>query len=141
MARGNMIRGLLLVVLGPCIFLMGFATVQKHNDATRGAVEREMIVGVVQREIRKAMSAPEVAAVLGSPNIVTIDSERREVWIYDKISTDVTYSETSGGAKVLLIWGTSSAGAESKTQRTLTVIRKSDENKTVRDFAYHSSRF
>lgn len=141
MARGNMIRGLLLVVLGPCIFLMGFATVQKHNDATRGAVEREMIVGVVQREIRKAMSAPEVAAVLGSPNIVTIDSERREVWIYDKISTDVTYSETSGGATVLLIWGTSSAGAESKTQRTLTVIRKSDENKTVRDFAYHSSRF
>jgi len=141
MARSNMIRGLLLVVFGPCFFLMGCATVQKHNDATRVGVEREMTVGVVQREIRKGMSAAEVAVVLGSPNIVTIDSERREVWIYDKISTDVTYSKTSGGATALLIWGKSSAGAQSKTQRTLTVIIKFDENKTVRDFAYHSSRF
>jgi len=33
------------------------------------------------------------------------------------------------------------AGAQSKTQKTLTVIIKYDENKSVRDFAYHSSKF
>jgi outer membrane protein assembly factor BamE (lipoprotein component of BamABCDE complex) len=94
-----------------------------------------MTVGTVQKEIRKGMSGAEVAEVLGSPNIVTTDAEGREVWIYDKISTDVTYSRGAGGSV------SKSAGAESTTQRTLTVVIKFDENKRVRDFAYHSSRF
>ena len=59
-----------------------------------------MTVGVVQKEIRKGMSAADVAEVLGSPNIVTTDSEGREVWIYDKISTDVSYSQDSGGGGI-----------------------------------------
>ena len=103
------------------------------------------------------MSAANVADVLGSPNIVTTDSEGLEVWVYDKISTDVTYSTDTGGAGVLLLIGavggealggglgsgsySRSAGAQSKTQRTLTVVIKYDEQKKVRDFAYHSSRF
>ena len=116
-----------------------------------------MTVGMVQKEIRKGMSAADVAEVLGSPNIVTTDSEGREVWVYDKISTDVTYSTDTGGAGVLLLIGAAagdvlggglgsgsysrSTGAQSKTQRTLTVVIKYDEQKKVRDFAYHSSRF
>ena len=116
-----------------------------------------MTVGIVQKEIRKGMSAADVAEVLGSPNIVTTDSEGREVWVYDKISTDVTYSTDAGGGGVLLLLGAAggdalggglgsgsysrSAGAQSKTQRTLTVVIKYDEQKNVRDFAYHSSRF
>jgi outer membrane protein assembly factor BamE (lipoprotein component of BamABCDE complex) len=132
-------------------------TAQQHYEDTHGHQERQMTVGTVQREIRKGMSGAEVAEVLGSPNIVTTDAEGREVWIYDKISTDVTYSRSSGGGIIgLLIGGISgdvlagggaggniskSAGAESKTQRTLTVVIKFDENRMVRDFAYHSSRF
>ena len=103
------------------------------------------------------MSAAEVAEVLGSPNIVTTDAEGQEVWIYDKISTDVTYSRDSGGGIIGLIIGgiagdillgggasgsySRSTGAESTTQRTLTVVIKLDEQKRVRDFAYHASRF
>jgi len=116
-----------------------------------------MTVGTVQKEIKKGMSGAEVAEVLGSPNIVTTDAEGREVWVYDKISTDVTYSRSSGGGIIgLLIGGltgdvfagggaggsvSKSAGAESTTQRTLTVVIKFDENKRVRDFAYHTSKF
>jgi outer membrane protein assembly factor BamE (lipoprotein component of BamABCDE complex) len=116
-----------------------------------------MTVGTVQKEIRKGMVASEVAQVLGSPNIVTTDGQDLEVWIYDKISTDVTYSKDSGGVGAgLLIGGASgdavggglahgyyrsSAGAESKTQRTLTVVIKFDQQKRVRDFSYHASRF
>ena len=137
--------------------LNGCMTARQHYQDTLGAQEHMMTVGKVQREIRKGMSGAEVAKVLGSPNIVTTDAEGREVWIYDKISTDVTYSRSSGGVIVgLLIGGLSgdvlagggaggsygkSAGAESKTQRTLTVLIKFDEQKKVRDFAYHSSRF
>ena len=46
----------------------------------------------MQREIKLGMSGADVAKVLGSPNIVTTDDERREVWIYDKFSTDTTVS-------------------------------------------------
>ena len=37
--------------------------------------------------------------------------------------------------------GSSSSGSTSKTQRTLTVIIRFDENSFVRDFSYHSSQF
>ena len=33
------------------------------------------------------------------------------------------------------------AGAASTTQKTLTVIIKFDQDKKVRDFAYHASKF
>ncbi len=84
------------------------------------------------------MSGAEVAAALGSPNIVSTDEKRREVWIYDKIATDQVFSVSDAGLK-FLTRGT--AGAASTSQRTLTVIIKFDENKMVRDFAYHTSRF
>ncbi|MDJ0698774.1 MAG: hypothetical protein QNJ07_02860 [Woeseiaceae bacterium] len=123
---------------------------QHHATDVRAAEETNRVtVGTVQREIRMGMSAAEVAEALGSPNIVTTDDQRNETWIYDKISSDVTYSR-SGGTIVGLIFGGSgggagigstSAGSTSKSQRTLTVIIKFDENNAVRDFSYHSSQF
>jgi outer membrane protein assembly factor BamE (lipoprotein component of BamABCDE complex) len=113
-----------------------------------------MTVGTVQKEIRVGMSGAEVAQVLGSPNIVSTDKERREVWMYDKISTETAYSTSKGGIAALILvsritdvilggsGGTSaSSGASSTSQRTLTVIIKFDDDKMVRDFAYHASRF
>lgn len=87
------------------------------------------------------MSSAEVAQVLGSPNIVSTDEERREVWIYDKIATDYAQSSSSGGVNILILGVGASAGASSTSQRTLTVIIKFDNVGKVRDFAYHTSRF
>jgi hypothetical protein len=87
------------------------------------------------------MSSAEVAQVLGSPNIVSTDEERREVWIYDKIATDRAHSSSSGGVNVLILGAGSAAGASSTSQRTLTVIIKFDKDSKVRDIAYHTSRF
>lgn len=98
----------------------------------------KITVGTVQRKISVGMPSAEVVEALGSPNIVSTDEERREVWIYDKIATDVTASTTAAGIP-LLIFGSSSA--RSSSQRTLTVIIKFDKSGKVRDFAYHSSRF
>lgn len=123
---------------------------QHHAADVRAAEETNRVtVGSVQREIHMGMSAAEVAEVLGSPNIVTTDEQRNETWIYDKISSDVTYSRSSGNV-VGLVFGSSggglgvgstNAGSTSSTQRTLTVIIKFDENNSVRDFSYHSSQF
>jgi outer membrane protein assembly factor BamE (lipoprotein component of BamABCDE complex) len=99
------------------------------------------------------MSGADVVAALGSPNMVSTDDERREVWVYDKISTERAYSTSSGGVNALILGfgsasggglglgGNSSAGASSTSQRTLTVIIKFDKESKVRDFAYHTSRF
>lgn len=104
------------------------------------------------------MSPADVAAALGSPNIVTRDSGGTETWIYDKIATEASYSQDSGGisgaaaagglpgSRALVLGGVStgygrSAGAASSSQRTLTVIIKFDEFGVVKDFSYHSSRF
>jgi outer membrane protein assembly factor BamE (lipoprotein component of BamABCDE complex) len=109
-----------------------------HARSTQAAHDGDRLsVGTVQREIRRGMSGGEVAEVLGSPNIVSTDEEGREVWIYDKISSEVTYSATSG----TLILFSGSTGASSRSQRTLTIIIKYDADGRVRDVAYHSSRF
>jgi outer membrane protein assembly factor BamE (lipoprotein component of BamABCDE complex) len=121
-----------------------------HVADVRGTEEIDRVtVGTVQKEIRIGMAAADVAAVLGSPNIVTSDGARRESWIYDKVSTEVVESRSSGTLVGLIFGssgggggvGTMSGGARSTSQRTLTVIIRFDESQLVRDFSYHTSSF
>lgn len=146
------------VLLVGCVQHMSAA---QHQQSLGSTQEREMTVGVVQKEIRVGMSQADVAAALGSPNIVTKDSYGDETWIYDKIATEASYSTSSqtegvgvGGAaggflgKVLLLGGvgysmgaSSQAGASATTQKTLTVIIKFDKQSLVKDFSYHASKF
>jgi outer membrane protein assembly factor BamE (lipoprotein component of BamABCDE complex) len=142
-----------LLSLLPICALAGCMSAAQHRAAVQDNSGDRLTVGTVQKEIRVGMSGAEVAAVLGSPNIVSTDEDRREVWIYDKIATDVTYSTSSGGVSALIFGGGGSvgggvagstqqgAGAASTSQRTLTVIIKFDNDKKVRDFAYHTSSF
>jgi outer membrane protein assembly factor BamE (lipoprotein component of BamABCDE complex) len=137
-------------VTAMAVLLTAGCSATHHVADVRAADDIDRVtVGTVQKEIVIGMSAADVAAVLGSPNIVTTEEERQETWIYDKISTDVTYSRSSGSI-VGLIFGSSgggagvgktSAGSSSSSQRTLTVIIKFDGNSRVRDFSYHTSRF
>ena len=59
--------------------------------------EKELTLGIVQKEIKVGMSQADVISVLGSPNIVTRDSEGRETWVYDKIATEYFYTKESEG--------------------------------------------
>lgn len=130
------IIGLLLALL-----MSGCMTAQEHREAVQDDSSDRVTVGNVQREIKLGMSGADVAKVLGSPNIVTTDDERREVWIYDKFSTDTTVSENSGFGSLIILGSSGRAGSSSTSQRTLTVIIKFDKETKVRDFAYHASRF
>ena len=100
-----------------------------------------LTVGKVQGEIRVGMDAASVAEVLGSPNIVTTDEKRREVWIYDKVSSDSVDTKNSFGGSIIILGGSTSQRQRTKTQKTLTIIIKFDEEKMVRDFAYNYSQF
>ena len=125
---------IIFVIIMPILFTTCASTSNQPK-------EEELTVGIVQREIKIGMSAAEVAEELGSPNIVTTDEERREVWLYDKISSEVSYEERSGYGTLILIGWSGSSGSKETSQKTLTIIIKFDEDNKVRDFAYHASRF
>lgn len=135
----------------------GCTTVGEHRQEVRDDSSDRLTVGTVQREIRVGMTNAQVVEVLGSPNMVTTDEKRREVWVYDKVATEHAYSTSTGGVSALILGGAAggsgaggggiggshygSTGATSSTQRTLTIIIKFDEESKVRDFAYRQSSF
>lgn len=118
--------------------LSGCASASYQRQQVQDDKGNRLTVGTVQSKIGIGMPSAEVAQILGAPNIVSTDENRREVWIYDKISTDVVYSTSDAGIKFLTV---GSSGAKSTSQRTLTIIIKFDDDKKVRDFAYNSSSF
>lgn len=120
------------------IFLSGCASASYQRQQVRDDTGDRLTVGKVQKEIRVGMSSADVIEILGSPNVVTTDEERREVWVYDKIASEIVYSTSNAGIKFLT---SGSSGAASTSQRTLTIVIKFDNEKKVRDFAYHSSSF
>jgi outer membrane protein assembly factor BamE (lipoprotein component of BamABCDE complex) len=127
----------LLMVLGSAACV----SAGQHKAAVADDSADKLTVGKVQKEIRVGMSGADVVQVLGSPNIVTTDEKSREVWVYDKLSTETAYSSTQGGATILVLGVGGSAGATSRTQKTLTVVIKFGDDKKVRDFSYHASSF
>jgi len=101
----------------------------------------DLTVGKVQGEIKEGMPASDVAAILGSPNIVTTDEKRREVWIYDKVSSNRVDTRKSFGGGIIILGGSTRQAKSTSTQKTLTIIIKFDEQKKVRDFAYNYTQF
>lgn len=129
----------------------------EHAQSLHSSTERDMTVGIVQARITRGMAQAEVAEALGSPNIVSRDGNGDEAWIYDKIATEASYSNDTGGvggiagaaadvgSALLLGLGSGSysrsAGASAVTQKTLTVVIKFNQQQRVKDFSYHSSKF
>jgi len=135
---------LVILTLISLSILVGCMSASQHQQNLPSTQERETTVGIVQREIRVGMSGAQVAEALGSPNIVTQDSEGDETWIYDKIASEASYSKDSGGTGLIisLFAGYNrQSGAVSTTQRTLTVVIKYGKDKLVKSFSYHASKF
>jgi outer membrane protein assembly factor BamE (lipoprotein component of BamABCDE complex) len=130
------------IVAGLCLSVAAAGCESKtatiKDDKT---TEDRLTVGKVQGEIKVGMPASQVAELLGSPNIVTTDEKRREVWIYDKVSTDRVDAARSNFATIIILGSSSAETTSSQRQRTLTIIIKYDEEKKVRDFAYNYTQF
>jgi hypothetical protein len=145
------------IFIALAISLTGCITAADHQRALHSSAERDLTVGIVQAKITKGMPMESVAAALGSPNIVKKDKDGGDVWIYDKIASEASYSnDTGGGSGLLGAGGTPgsalilggltgsyerSQGANALTQKTLTVIISFDGRGQVEDFSYHSSKF
>ena len=97
----------------------------------------DLTLGTVQSKIYKGQSQSAVMDVLGSPNIVTKDTQGREEWTYDRISTE----RNSGSEGFWFILFGKSNASSSSSSKSLTVIIKFDENKNVLDFTYQSLKY
>lgn len=151
-----------------CLTLTACMTANEHHKDLADTSDRAMTLGMVQKNITAGTQQSQVATVLGSPNIVTRDYNNQETWIYDKIASEASFSQDSGGANGSINGqgglgsnsfggGISSfpgfisgnlggnynkqSGAASITQRTLTVVIKFDARNQVESLNYHSSKF
>jgi len=136
-----------------CLLATGCTTAAQHQREVNSYEEDKLTVAAVQRTIREGMSGAEVLSALGSPNIISTDENRHEVWVYDRVGTEYVHSE-SGVGLISLIGAASgsvaggaapsynqSSGASRRSQRTLTIIVRFDGDKRVRDYSYHATRF
>ena len=105
-----------------------------------------LTLGTVQSKISKGQSQSSVMDILGSPNIVTKNSQGREVWTYDRISSE---NDASSSFVFYILnpisWftggGTNSKSSSSSSSKSLTVLITFDDNKNVLDFTYQSLKY
>ncbi len=133
--------------------LVAGCSATQHRGAVQDDSADRVTVGTVQKDIYIGMAGADVIASIGSPNVVTTNEDRNQVWVYDKFATDVVHSDSRGGVLGIIFGpmgsaggvgiggGQRSSGAVSTSQRTLTIVLKFDAANRVADFAYHSSRF
>ena len=117
--------------------------------------EDELTLGIVQSKIKKGMNQTEVLEVLGSPNIVTKNSNGNEVWTYDRIGSSQSSSNeasaTYGQAQMnrgfwAFLFGGTTNSAQSNSDnstesKSLTVIINFDSDQNVSDFTYQSLKY
>ena len=112
----------------------------RNSELTHGNVQMNLKVGET--------SQTQVLEVFGAPNITSMDGSGQEVWTYQRAAT-VTQSTSSKGFWTVLLTGEAGLlGGQSRqasgleqTQRTMTLIIKFDDKKTVSDFRSRSSEF
>lgn len=157
----NMNKKIIIVLLAMFISLPATAAKLegKVNKQTGNSPvkEQELTLGLVQRDIKIGASQDDVAIALGSPNIVTRDSDGKDTWIYDKVASVTSFSDqgfgvgaaggsigggsSAGGGGLLGVGYRRGKGQVESVQKTLTVVIKFDKTCKVESFTYHMSKF
>jgi outer membrane protein assembly factor BamE (lipoprotein component of BamABCDE complex) len=112
----------------------------RNSELTHGSVQMNLKLGETTQT--------QVLEVFGAPNITSIDGSGQEVWTYQRAATVSQATSTRGFWTVLLTGPSALLGGQSQeasgleqTQRTMTLIIRFDEKKTVSDFRSRSSEF
>lgn len=134
----------------------------KHPDRCEAPVQQQVFtLGLVQSKIKAGISQADVVTVLGSPNIVTKDSNGKDTWIYDKVASVSSSTDTANGVGIggggggFGIGGSGAGGgfgiinashnshksSAQSNQKTLTVVIKFTKDNRVESYTYHMSNF
>jgi hypothetical protein len=141
--------GTMLVLSGATLSVAA----ERREEGKPGSGEREFTLGLVQKEVRIGMSQAELVSALGSPNILTRDSNGREAWVYDRIASEAHFKSSgfaagggglgSVGSSLLLgvLRGHNNSERSTTSQRTLTVVIRFDPDGQVESMSFHATRF
>jgi len=121
----------------------------EQNSLTYGALKKHLKVG--------STTQGDVLKMFGSPNNMTLSSGGTEIWVYDKIRTEMSSNSSrnsvggiagggfgvGSGAVGAGIGGSSvnsSSGVVSSTE-TLTVLMEFDKNSILTDYSIRTGRY
>lgn len=124
----NMTKTFLLLITIPFLF-MGcqynpLATIPARKQETQ-----KITLGSVQSQVKNGVSSADVINALGSPNIVTTNSDNTETWVYDKILSETEVTSGSFGA------------VKTQTSKTLLVTIKFNKQNKVEDVKYRQTSY
>ncbi len=127
-------------------------------DRPRLEAPSALSYGAITTTVKKGVTTQaELIAMFGGPNIATLDSDGTETWVYEKTASETTTTSqqtvTAQAERLdaffglgLLRTGTgisqsNSGSTVSHSVRTLTVIIKFNQDKTVKDVSARASSF
>jgi len=124
-----MLKSFHLLSIACALGVLGCSAKDSDLQSTK---EREMTLGVVQKEVKVGMSQADVATSLGSPNIVTKDGEGNETWIYDKIASEASYSRSITAASRRRLWNFNSFRIQQRKFEIIDQPKNSDGRFEIR---------
>ena len=139
--------------LGAGRVLAVLIAVSTAAEAAQKAEDKQFTLGLVQQQIRVGLAQTDLAATIGSPNLVTRSADGREAWVYDKVASETTQDGWTIGGGAMGSASSASAGVlalpfgsrhKSKTrtsQRSLTIVIRFSAAGVVESFTYHASQF
>jgi len=116
---------LLLPLIMISVFLVGCTTPPEkvgNSTLTAGEVKRQVVKGVTTQA--------EIMSYFGSPNLVTTNKDNKEVWAYNRMSSDA-FAGSHGGS--LILFGGSQA-VTSTTTKSFDLIITFNDKDVVEDY-------
>lgn len=148
--------------LATAAFVLGCASVPPpaQPQPTPVAVETPspLSYGAITATVKKGVTTQaELVGLFGGPNITTLDADGSETWVYERIASETSASsqaDVTAQARNLDVFfglgfvGKGTVTAQSSGRATitrsiksLTVIIKFNQDKTVKDFSARASYF
>ena len=136
---------------GAVVLALLVAGATSADESPVKAGEKQFTLGLVQQLLRVGMSQTELAAAIGSPNMVTRSGDGREAWAYDKVASETTHDGwrigggalgTASGASAGILaipFGAREKSHTRTSQRTLTIVVRFTTAGVVESFSYHAA--
>lgn len=115
---------LISLLLAACATTAPLAVIPARKVETQ-----KITLGNVQMTVKKGATNSDVINALSSPNIVTLNNDGTETWVYDKLMVEAEYAEGSN------------SGVAVKSSRTLIVVIKFDKNNRVETVQYRQTSY
>ncbi len=127
----------LCIAITPLLILGCASQTQTPLLQSRQVETEKITLGSVQSRLHEGSSSADVIAALGSPNIVTTNSDKTETWVYDKNFTETEISASG----INLPFSSSVSAARAKSSRSLIVSIKFNKQKTVESIQYRQTSY